>query len=371
MLLSDDDTPAPGNASNPIVLESDNEADPTPAQQGGTTAPPSSDSSRSMSQHEDLHPAPPSSSNHSHSSQSRGSPPVIANTRNENTPAVRETSTSEEEIPDNLPSPMQSRGTESPSSETALFLPPSDLDSVKPIDELPALGANTDRMSSPIEDGSDVCDKVPGRGSGPMRRGSPPVPSSVSPISPKPQNMEISHESDESATEHIVSSPNRGHDLPTNASANVSPVRVRGTLYSGPSGLWKDFYRVVAGEQASPSRSSRSIGDQDDTRSKTDLNTPRANSPGNASSSALVSLARNMSISTSPKRSAVAARDSPETTDELTITTPDSVSSVTAGEFFTSTPSSGTTCLIFWFRRIVISSSQPFRRTIHTCPHHA
>ena len=324
-----------------------------------------------MSQHEDLHPAPPSSSNHSHSSQSRGSPPVIANTRNENTPAVRETSTSEEEIPDNLPSPMQSRGTESPSSETALFLPPSDLDSVKPIDELPALGANTDRMSSPIEDGSDVCDKVPGRGSGPMRRGSPPVPSSVSPISPKPQNMEISHESDESATEHIVSSPNRGHDLPTNASANVSPVRVRGTLYSGPSGLWKDFYRVVAGEQASPSRSSRSIGDQDDTRSKTDLNTPRANSPGNASSSALVSLARNMSISTSPKRSAVAARDSPETTDELTITTPDSVSSVTAGEFFTSTPSSGTTCLIFWFRRIVISSSQPFRRTIHTCPHHA
>jgi hypothetical protein len=368
VLLSDDETSAPGNESNPIVLESDNEADPTPAQQGGTTAPPSSDSSRSMSQHEGLHPVPPSSPNHSHSSQSRGSPPVVANTRNENMPAVGETSTSEEEITDN---PKQSRGTESPDSETAPLLPPSDPDSVKPIDELPASSVNTDRMSSPIENGSDVCDNVPGTRSGLMRRGSPPVPSSVSPISPKPQYMEISHESHESAMEHMSSSPNRGHDLSTNASTNVSPVRVRGTLYSGPSGLWKDFYRVAAGEQASPSKSSRGIGEQVDTRSKSELNTPHANSSRDISSSALVSLARNMSISTSPKRSAVAARDSPEITDELTITTPDSVSLATAGEFFISIALSASICLIVWLRRIVISSSQPFRRTIYTCPHDA
>jgi hypothetical protein len=363
---SSDDAPAPGHASNPIVLESDDEADPISAQRVAAV-PPSSDAPQFISQLEDPRPVPPSSSNHSHSPQSTGSPPLVPNTRNENVLAVRETSTSEDEITDNLLSPMQARGTESPSTETASLLPPSDPDSVKLLDEVPASDANTDQMSSPIQDSSDILDQVPNTVSGPMHRGSPPVPSSVSPVSPKSQIMEISHES---AMIHMTSSPSRGHDLPTNASANVSPIRVCGTLHSGPSGLWKDFYRAAAGEQASPSRDSRNIAQLGDTRSKEELIIPRDNSSRNVSSSALVSLARNLSISTSPKRSTVAVRDSLEITDDRT-TTPDSVSSVTTGELFISITPLNIACLIVWFGHVVISSNRPFRRTIYACPRDA
>ena len=375
--MSDDGTQPPGNESNPIVLDSDSddEADFTPVQRG-TAVPPLLNASRPISQRKELQPVSPSGSDHSarsHASQSR-SPPGVATTGDENVLAESETSTSENEIVDKLQSPLQLRGTESPSTQTKPPLPDSDLPSVEPIDQLPATNVNSDRVASPVQNGSEVRDKVPNIVSEPTCGGSSSPVASPSPslVDSETQNMETSPH--RPAMTHLPSSPNRGHDLPTDALKNSSPVRVRGTLYSGPSGLWKDFFRVATGEQVSPSRPSRSAKAEeqgDTTRPKGGSNTPRVNSPRNVSSSTLVSLTRNMSIGASPTRSTVVARDSPEIPDDLMVTTPDGVSSLTSGEFFTSITSWDRTRLIVWFRHIVISNSWPFCRTIHTCAHDA
>ena len=335
--MSGGDTPSPGDAkNNPIVLDSDDEAGPIPiSTQRDTTITSSSNPSQSISQRKNLQQVSPSGSNHSarcHDSQSRNSPPAVSDTRDENVPAVREATTSEHEITEEPPPPMQSHITEPPSTPTTPLLPHPDLQSVEPaVDEPPTANINTDQMPSPIQNGSEVCDNVPNTVSGSMCGGPSRVgSSSSSPISPKSRNMEISPRT---AVAHNPSSPNRGHDLQTNSSANASPIRVRGTLFSGPSGLWKNYFRAATGEKASPSRPSRAIGDQGDARPKEGSDNPPINSPRNVSSSTLVSLTRNMSIRTSPTRSAVASRDTPETPDDIAIATPGSVSSVTSGEF--------------------------------------
>lgn len=335
--MSGDDTPSPGDADNPIVLDSDDEAESIPiSTQRDATIPSSTNSSQSVSQRKNLQQLSPSGSNHSarcHDSQGRNSPSAVINTRDENVPAVRETTTSEYEITVEPPPPMQFHATESPSIPTTPLLPHSDLHSVKQaVDESPTANINTVQMPSLIQNGPEVWDNVPNTVSEPMRGGSSRVGSpSSSPVSPKSRNMEISPRT---AVAHNPSSPNRGHDLQINSSADASPIRVRGTLFSGPSGLWKNYFRAATGEKASPSRPSRAIGDQGgDASPKEGSNNPPINSPRNVSSSTLVSLARNMSIRTSPTRSTVSARITSETPDDLAITTPGTVSSVTSGEF--------------------------------------
>ena len=297
-LLSDDDTPTPGDADNPIVL-SDDEAEPIPVSaQRDTAIPSSSNSSQSLSQRKNLRPVSPSSSNRSarcHDSQSRNSPSAVGDARDENVPTVRETTISEYGITEEPSSPMQFHATEPPSTPTTPPLPHSDLHSVKPVDESPAANIDTDQMPSPIQNGSEVLDNVPNTVLGPMCGGPFRVGSASStPIRPKPRNMGISPRT---AMVHNPSSPNRGHDLQTNSSADASPIRVRGTRFR------------AAGEQGSPSRPFRGIEDQGDARPKEGSNAPPTNSSRTVSSSTLVSLARNMSIRSSPIRSSLTARD--------------------------------------------------------------
>lgn len=300
-LLSDADTPPPsGDASNPIVLDSDDEAD-----QRGSSVYPLLEASRSTLRPENIHPDSPSGSNHlprSHTSQS--SSPDTSNTGDEFCDA------------------------ESPPIQRA-SLPPQSEHSLQAVDQPSVVNGETYQTPLPIRDSSEIQDKMPNGVSENTREASSPVASSPSPMSPKSGNMGIS---DRLANSSISSSPNRSHLRPVDASTNSSFVPVRGTLYSGRSGLWKGFFRVTAAGPVSPSRPSRDVDVEEGVaRSKEAPPPPRANSPCNITPTTLVSLAQNMSIRSSPTPSSVDRR-SLEISDDPTITTLESVSSAVIGE---------------------------------------
>jgi hypothetical protein len=299
--LSDDDTPPPGDESNPIVLDSDDEAEPILAERVPSVQP-LLNASQSTPQRRKIQPGSPSGSNHlarPHASQRRPSPGA-SNTGDE------------------------FRDTESPSIQRAPLSPHSDMHSVQAVPSV--VNANADQMPLPIQDSSEIQDKMPNTVSENMREALSPVASSLSPMSPK---LRSKGNSDRLAMARISSSPNRGHDPPVDASADSSFVPVRGTPRSGSSGL---CLRVTTAEPASPSRPSRDIEKQGD-RSKEARTSLRATSSRNITSSTLVSLARNMSIRT-PTPSSVAGRSYLEMSDDPTITTRGSVSSAPTGEPF-------------------------------------
>jgi len=301
-LLSDDDTPPPGDASNPIVLDSDEEAD-----EQGSSVQPLREASQSSLRRKNIPPETPSGSNHlalSHASQS--SSPDASNTG--------------EEFHD----------AESPSAQRA-SLSHQHEHPVQAVDQLSVVNAKADQMPLPIQDSPEIQDKMSPNGvSENTRDALSPVASSPSPMSPKSKNKGIlSHP--HLATGRIFSSPNRSHDPSADASADSSVVPVRGTLYSGRCGLWKGFFKATAAEPTSPSRPSRNVEEQRDTRSKEAPAPPRANPPCNSTSTTLVSLARNMSIRSSPTPSSVDGKGL-ENSDGPTITTLDNNSSAPIGE---------------------------------------
>lgn len=302
-LLSDSDTPPPGDASNPIVLDSGDEAD-----EPGSPVYPLLEVSRSTPRRENIHPDPPSGSNHlarSHTSQS-SSPP--------------DTSNIGDEFHDAAPPSVQ-RASLSPQSEH----------SIRAVDQPSVVNGKPDQTSLPIQDNSEIQDKMPNGVSENTREASSPVASSPSPMSPESRNNEIS---DRLAISRISSSPNRSHLPPGDASADSPVVPVRGTLYSGRSGLWKGFFKITTAGQAS-SRPSRDveIEEEGDALSKEAPTPPRANSPCEITPTTLVSLAQNMSIRSSPTPSSVDGRglEMSESDDPIN-TTPESVPSALIGE---------------------------------------
>lgn len=303
MLLSDDDTPPPGDASNPIVLDSDDEADHLLAERA-----PSVQQSLVPPRRKNTQPRSPSGSNYlarSQASQYR-TPPGASSTGDELCDA------------------------ESPSTQGAPLSPQSDVHSVQAVPS--TVNANAGQMPLPIQDSSEIQDKMSNAVSENMREALSPVAPSLSPISPKSRNKGIS---DRVAMARMSSSPNRGHDPPVDASTDSSFVPVRGTLYSGPSGSSKDFFRVTIAEPASPLRPSRGVEKQVDARPKEATTSLRADLSRNITSSTLVSLARKMSIRTSPTPSSVAGRSYIEmdTSDDHTIPR-DSISLAPIGEPF-------------------------------------
>jgi hypothetical protein len=303
--LSDDDTPSPGDASNPIVLDSDDEADPILAERVSSVQP-LLDTSLSTPRRKNIQPGSPSGSNYLarfHASQCRASPGA---------------SDTGDEF----------RDAELRSIERTPLSPHSGVDSVQAVP--PVVNANADQMPLPIRDSSEIQDKMPNTVPENMREAQSPVASSPSPMSPKSRNKGVS---DRLAMARISlsPSPNRGHDPPAEVSANSSLVPVRGSLHSGSSELCS---RVTTAEPASPSRSSRDIEKEGDARLEEAPTLPRANSPCNVTSSTLVSMARKMSIGVSPTRSSVAGRSYLEISDGLKTTALDDVFSAPTGEPF-------------------------------------
>jgi hypothetical protein len=298
-LLSDTDSPPPGDANNPIVLDSEDEAD-----QRGSSFYPLLEVSQFTPRRKNIHPDPPSGSNHlARSHTSHSSSPDTSNTGDE------------------------FRDAESSSVQRASLPPQSE----HSIDQSSVVNDKTYQTPLPIQDSSEIQDKTPNGVSENTREASPPVtvPSSPSPMSPKSRNKGMF---DQLAISRISSSPNRSHLPPVDASASSSFVPVRGTLYGGRSGLWKGFFRVTTAGPASPSKPSRDIDKEEgDTRSKEASTPRRANSPRKITQTTLVSLAQNMSIRSSPTSPSVDGRGL-EISDDPTITTLESVSSAVIGK---------------------------------------
>lgn len=298
-LSSDADSPPPGDATNPIVLDSEDEAD-----QRGSYVYPLLEASQSAARRRNIHSDPPSGLNysaHSHTSQSI-SPPDTSNTGDE------------------------SRDAESLSVRRAPLSPQSE-HSIQAVDQSSIVNGKTDQTPLPIQDSSEIQDKMPNGVSENAREESPPVASSSSPMSPESRNMGIS---DRLAISRISSSPNRSHLPPVDASADSSFIPVRGTLYSGRSGLWKGFFRITTSSPSKPSRDV-DVEEEGDARSKEAPTPPRTHSPRKITSSTLVSLAQNMSIRSSPTPPSVDRRGL-EISDDPTITTLESVSPPDIGE---------------------------------------
>jgi hypothetical protein len=288
----------PGDASNPIVLDSDEEAD-----QPVSSVQPSLAASQSTPRRENTHPEPPSSPNYLARSQaSQSSSPSGASNRGDEfceaeSPSIQRTS----------PSPQSKHS----------------------VDQFLAVDANADQ-TLPMQDSSEIQDKMPNAVSEITRETHSPVASFLPPMSPKSKDNGIS---DRLAMARTTLSPNRAHGPPVDASTDTSVVSVCGTLYGGPSGLWKGFFKATTTEPASHSRLSCGIEEQGDAQSKKAPTPPRAKSPCSITSTALVSLARNMSIRSSPTPLSVDGRGL-EISDDLTITTRDSVPSTPIGEPF-------------------------------------
>lgn len=298
-LLSDSDSPPPGDASNPIVLDSDDEAD-----EPGPSVHPLPEASQFTPRRKNIRPDPPSGSNHlarSHTSQS-SSPPDTSNTGDE------------------------FRDVESPPFQRAPLSPQSE-HSTQAVDQPSVVNGKTDQTSLPVQDNSEIQDNMPNGVSENTREAPSPEAPFPSPISPKSRNTGIS---DRLAISRTSSSPNGSHLPPVDASADSLVIPVRGTLYSGRSGLWKGFFRVTT---ASPSKRSRDVDveEEGDAQSKEALTPPRANSPRKVTPTTLISLAQNMSIRSSPTPSSVDGRDL-EMSDDPTITTLESVPSAVIGE---------------------------------------
>ena len=277
-MLSDTDSPPPGDAGNPIILDSDDEGG-----QPSSSVYPLLDVSQSAPLPKNIHPDPPFGSSHlprSHTSRS-SSPPETSNTGDD-----------------------EFCGAESPSVQRASLLPQSE-HSIQAVDQPPIMNGKPDQTPLHIQDSSEIQDKMP-NGVPENRREAPsPVASSSSQMSPKSRNEGAS---DPLAISRISSSPNRIHFPPVDASVESPIVPVRGTLYSGRSGLWKGFFRVTTSSPSKPSRDVNINVEEGDAQSEEAPTPPRANSPCKATPTTLVSLAQNMSIRSSPTPSCVDGR---------------------------------------------------------------
>lgn len=267
-LLSDADSPPPGDAGNPIVLDSDDEAD-----QPGSSVYPLLEVSQSTPRRENIHRDPPSGSNHlarSHTLQS-SFPPDASNTGDE------------------------FRDAEFPFVQRALPSPQPE-HSIQAVDQPSVVNGETDQMPLPIQDSSEIQNKIPNGVSENTSEATSPVAPSLSPMTAASRN-----EDGRLAISRVSSSPNRSYLPPVDVSADSPVVPVRGTLYSGRSGLWKGFFRVTTTGSTSPSRPLRDVGiEEGDARPKAAPTSPSANSPCKVTPTTLVSLAQNMSIRSSP-----------------------------------------------------------------------
>jgi hypothetical protein len=314
-LSSDDDTLALGNANNPIVLDSDDEAEHSCAEPV-SAIPPLLEAISLRKNSTQLVP--------SNISQSRQSPSNSSHTSDEQVSVSRETFL-ENEYPTTC-QPLLSR--QSPNSEPPLSpavpsSPRPGMHSGKPV--TPTVTTQTQPVLSPLQDGYESLDKAGVPTAKPTGEGPSPASASLSPRTPESQKREISRRlaaARLSSSVHTPSSPDQdqGDERHNDASVDASHVPIRGTLYSGPSGLWKDFFKAATAKSVSPP------GPSHGRQVKEVPNTPQADSPCKMSPM-LVSPVRKGSNRASCTPQPVAERGSPEISDKIVVASSDNTSS--------------------------------------------
>ena len=125
----------------------------------------------------------------------------------------------------------------------------------------------------------------------------------------------------------VSSSPGRQRETCAVASASPPHATVRGTLYSGPSGLWKNFYKATTAKPVSAPGSPCDILPQWKERPEKGKNAIRAELPNNVVSTR-ASLLSNKPGKIKPAQSTVVEPDSPGSSENSTILNDKSKSSV-------------------------------------------
>ncbi|KAH8995629.1 hypothetical protein EDB92DRAFT_148434 [Lactarius akahatsu] len=318
VLSSDDDTP--GHASNPIVLESDDEVEPHPKERVPAITP-FLDTARSTSSPDNSHLRSPTSLAGPRSPQ-RGSSPPMSSESEESVLAVLTTAQGDSVVEEMSPVPGQSFKAKTPEQP-----PPSPqpsmhsvmrVDSPSPSTSL-TVRAKVKTQPRPQSPGYDPNDE------GELPSGPPLSPSLVESV---PQIGGTSH-SPTTAHVSVSSSPSRRRDTPAGAPTGSPPVPVRGTLYSGPLGLWKNFYKAATDKPVSAPGSSRDILPHSEERVKKRSGTLRAGSPSKIVSLNHPSLLWKKPVGTNPAQSSVVKLDPPGSSTNRATPQDKSKSSVT------------------------------------------
>lgn len=292
VLSSDDDTPSFGNASNPIVLDSDDEAESRPKAHVPAVAsfldavqsmsPPSNSHMKSSTRSEVL--AGP------HSSPQRGSSPPMSSESEDGVLAVLTTAHGDNAVKEMSPLPGQTYKATTPEQP----LPPPHpnthpvmrVDSPSPSTHLITVEAKAKIQPTPQSPEYHPKAEV----TTPQPEGERPSPL----LSPSLMNSvpQIDGTSHSSTTTHVsvFSSPSRQRETPAGSPAGSPHVTVRGTLYSGPSGLWKNFFQAATAKPVSAPGSPRDILPQKEEQLKERSRALRAELPGNVVSLTRASL---------------------------------------------------------------------------------
>ena len=123
-----------------------------------------------------------------------------------------------------------------------------------------------------------------------------------------PRSSGTSH-SPTKAYASVSSSPGRQRETCAATSASPPQATVRGTLYSGPSGLWKNFYKAtIAGPVSAPGSPSDTLPQRKD-RPEKGSKAIRAELPNNIVSSTRASLSSNKPGGIKPAQSTAVGPD--------------------------------------------------------------
>jgi hypothetical protein len=304
VLSSDDDTRSVGNASNPIVLDSDDEAEPSPkARAYAVTSFLDAVQNKSLkSPTRSIFLADP------HSPQ-RGSSPPMSSESEESVLAALTTTQGDNMVNEMSPSPEQSCKAKTPER------PPSRSPSTNSVMRVDSPSPSTDLMTKAKTQPPPQSPKYDPTAETPAKRpfttprpeserpSGPPL--SSSPMNPVPRIGGTSH-SPTSPHVSVSSSPGRQRET---AVASASSPTVRGTLYSGPSGLWKNFFKATIAKPVSAPRSPPDILPQWKERPKKRSGAMRAELPNDVVSLTHTSPPSNKPVGIKQAQSTVVDKD--------------------------------------------------------------
>jgi len=128
----------------------------------------------------------------------------------------------------------------------------------------------------------------------------------------------------------VFSSPNSQRETSAGAPAGSPRVTVRGTLYSGPSGLWKNFFKAATAKPVSVSGSPRHTLPQGEEQMKERSGTLRAELPSGVVSQTRASPPREKLAGIDPVQLGVVGSDSPSPSEKGATSNVESDSSVFA-----------------------------------------
>ncbi|KAI9442442.1 hypothetical protein H4582DRAFT_1928425 [Lactarius indigo] len=257
-------------------------------------------------------------------SPQRGSSPPMSSESEDNVLAVLTSAQGDEVVKETSPLPGQSCKAKTP--EQPPPPPQQSMDSDMRVDS-PSPSPST---SLAVREKAKTQLRPQSPGYDPKDEGELPsgLPLSPSLVDSMPQIGSTSH-SPTTAHVSVSSSPSRRRDTPTGTPTGSPRVSVLGTLYSGPLGLWKNFYKTATDKPVSAPGTSHGILPHSEELVQKRSGTLRAESPSKVVSLSRPSLLWKKSVGNKPAQSSAVEPNSPGSSTSHTTPKDKSKSSVT------------------------------------------